>query len=166
MLDKGRASLSCRRQNRFGLLSVAVDLSGARRVIVGAYVGQARNTHGFVFRKGPFATVDAPNALQTFSNAINDKGQIVGGYQSNDLKFRGYVLRGDEFTVIDRPEATLVNAIGINNEGSERISVSIPSIIRRRPRPWRSGSIPAAILSGTTWDATGPNARIRRQQNR
>jgi len=90
-----------------------------RGVIVGSYVGHDGHTHGFAFRNGQFTTIDAPDALETFSNAINDQGEIVGGYQSRaDLKFRGYVLRGDAFTTIDRPDVSLIITIGINDEGS------------------------------------------------
>ena len=54
--------------------------------IVGFLVDSANKTHGFLFRKGEFTTIDFPGAdvVSTQARGINPQGDIVGFYVSKD----------------------------------------------------------------------------------
>jgi len=54
--------------------------------IVGFFVDSANKTHGFLFRKGEFTTIDFPGAdvVSTQARGINPQGDIVGFYVSKD----------------------------------------------------------------------------------
>ena len=45
--------------------------------IVGYYLS-GNHAHGFIYQSGTFTTVDAPGAIDTHLNAINNNGEIVG----------------------------------------------------------------------------------------
>jgi len=54
--------------------------------IVGFFIDSANKTHGFLVRKGDFATIDFPGAdvVSTQARGINPQGDIVGFYVSKD----------------------------------------------------------------------------------
>ncbi|MGC2113846.1 MAG: hypothetical protein WA656_04920, partial [Pseudolabrys sp.] len=47
--------------------------------IVGSYVGESAQQHGFIYSDGVYTHVDDPLGM-TFPSDINDRGQIVGRY--------------------------------------------------------------------------------------
>jgi probable HAF family extracellular repeat protein len=63
--------------------------------IVGVYVTNGNNLHGFVLNNGAFMTVDVPdqsgNAQQTEINSINAKGEIVGYYLDSSGVQHGFL---------------------------------------------------------------------------
>jgi uncharacterized membrane protein len=68
-------------------------------------------------RAETFTTIDFPGAVVTFSNGINNTGQIVGRYADIAGIIHGYLLSGDAFTALTFPGALLTDALGINRSG-------------------------------------------------
>jgi len=66
--------------------STEADGINTRGDIVGFFVDSANKTHGFLFRKGEFTTIDFPGAdvVSTQARGINPQGDIVGFYVSKD----------------------------------------------------------------------------------
>ena len=77
------------------------------------------NTHGFVYNKGTYTTVDDPlNAFGSFAFGINGVGQIVGAYYDGTGLLHGYMDSNGTYTTIN--DALGVNgtvATGINDLG-------------------------------------------------
>jgi probable HAF family extracellular repeat protein len=87
--------------------------------IVGDYVDNSDNSHGFLDVGGVFTTIDFPgippgNFTKAFG--INDSGVIVGTY-STGSGLAGFLDIGGAFTRIDFPDALSTEAFGINNNG-------------------------------------------------
>jgi uncharacterized membrane protein len=76
---------------------------------------------GFVYDKGAFTTIDAPNSLATNLFGINDAGEIVGAYRdaSAPQHYQGFVLSKGVFTVLHGPgvNTTTHAATAINQHG-------------------------------------------------
>jgi uncharacterized membrane protein len=76
---------------------------------------------GFVYDKGVFTTIDAPNSLATNVFAINSAGQIVGAFRdvSAPQQYQGFVLSNGVFTVLYGPgvNTTTQAATAINLQG-------------------------------------------------
>jgi uncharacterized membrane protein len=75
----------------------------------------AAGTHGFLRSRGHDTTIDYPNAVLTYANGINERGEIIGAY--NDGVSHGFYLHRDSYAPIDHPGATFTNALGINSRG-------------------------------------------------
>jgi uncharacterized membrane protein len=62
--------------------------------------------------------VDVPNALETYVNGLNDRGDVVGSYKDQAGKTHGFLLRNGALTYpIDFPGATTTQVWGISNAG-------------------------------------------------
>jgi uncharacterized membrane protein len=93
--------------------------------IVGVYVTNGLNTHGFLLRKGKFTTIDAPGASfpppptsgGTGASGINPQGDIVGSYNDSSGNIHGFLLRKGTFTVIDAPGSNFTGPSAINPRG-------------------------------------------------
>lgn len=92
--------------------------------VVGHYdVSASDRRRGFLLsRSGTFTTIDLPNATGlapngTWSNWINNRGQIVGTFF--DGSTHGYLLDGETVTQLDVPFAgvTQTQAWGMNSQG-------------------------------------------------
>jgi hypothetical protein len=68
-------------------LSYDIDPGGINSsgVVVGTYLDENSDCHGFVFQHGQVSTVDYPGATNTILTGINDAGQIVGEFGGNVL---------------------------------------------------------------------------------
>jgi uncharacterized membrane protein len=95
----------------------------AQGQVVGTYRDEFQKRHGFIWRKGNFATFNVPGdhpVLGTVALGINDIGQVVGNYVAeNDNQRHGFLRssKGD-FTTLDVPDADITIAQGINNAGT------------------------------------------------
>lgn len=97
-------------------------------VIVGYYLDQQTNAHGFSLTSGKFQQIDDPNGDQTQIFGINSSGAIVGAYHDpciEELCYEGFVFEGGKFTDIGPPwfrhppedDAPQSVAYGINDSG-------------------------------------------------
>ena len=59
--------------------SAAIGINDAD-VIVGTYITADLHGHGLLYSDGAYQTIDVPGAINTWLNAINNRGEIVGGY--------------------------------------------------------------------------------------
>lgn len=59
-----------------------------------------------------FTTIDAPAAIGTFLNGINDSGQIVGTAETYS-----FLLSGGTYNIINPPYSEGATATGINDSG-------------------------------------------------
>ena len=95
-------------------------ISMTRWVVAGVLAGLATGAsadHAFVYSNGVFSFFDAPGALDTRPNGINDSGEIVGYFWHSSFVQRGFVKVGGSYSTIDVPGASLTRATGINNAG-------------------------------------------------
>ena len=92
-----------------------------RNQVVGYYLDQNENQHGFVWEKEAFVTFDLPDLGNVISYplGINNRGQIAGTFTQSpcNCNERGFLLSDDRLTVIDFPGATATIVNGINDEG-------------------------------------------------
>lgn len=88
-----------------------------RGEIVGKYVDD-RGSHGFVYDRGRFTSLDVPGALHTAAVGINAEGQIVGQYVMGGFG-HGFLYHRGVFTTMDVPfpEATSTSLSDINERG-------------------------------------------------
>ena len=61
-------------------------------VMVGQYLDQDYNLHGFLKAGSAYTTMDYPGAAGTGVNAINNAGQMVGAYLDGDYNWHGYLV--------------------------------------------------------------------------
>ena len=76
--------------------------------MVGFYTADATGlppSHGYLFARGAFLTIDVPGAMDTACRGINSRGDIVGEYDLDGITEHGYLRRGNSFTTIDFPGA-------------------------------------------------------------
>jgi len=108
---------------QLGTVATGINPSGD---IVGAYVTDDYNFHGFLLRNGTFTTLDAPGVVfpgppttgGTFPTAINPQGDIVGYYNDSSGGVRGFLLSGGTYTTIDVPGSNgTTSPAGINARG-------------------------------------------------
>lgn len=90
--------------------------------VVGAYVDQSGNLHGFVGMNGSAVTIDFPNAVATEAGGINNNGDVVGTYADGTGLVHGFTQSDSgEFSSFDAPgvAAQLVgtNGTAINDAG-------------------------------------------------
>jgi probable HAF family extracellular repeat protein len=87
--------------------------------IVGNYTDASSNTHGFVYNKGTFRTVDGPHIgsgpASTQLAGINNSGVIVGAVFQDTV--RGFWLSGKVFHFLNAPGTTNNYPTGINAQG-------------------------------------------------
>jgi probable HAF family extracellular repeat protein len=76
-------------------------------VIVGLYVDPLNPgvTHGFVYDRGTFTTLDYPGVPSTLLGALNDAGAIVGTYTDASGVNHGFLYEQGTFTPFDAPGA-------------------------------------------------------------
>jgi len=80
-----------------------INNSGA---IVGYYLDQQGNSHGFTLTNGKFRQIDDPDGDQTQIFGINSHGDIVGSYHDpciEELCYEGFLLHGGKFTNLGPP---------------------------------------------------------------
>ena len=91
--------------------------------IVGNYYGHDGHTHGFIYQNGKFTTVDAPGAVYTSLNAINNNGEIVGGYLTPSeypgelANAHGLIYDKGTLTTLDNGANSDTYLTGINDAG-------------------------------------------------
>ncbi len=74
--------------------------------VVGLYFTSDNITHGFLFSRGKYMTIDGPNfAIRTNALAINPLGQIVGRYDTPDGIAHGFIYTNGGFETVDHPLA-------------------------------------------------------------
>jgi hypothetical protein len=73
--------------------------------------------HGFVWRKGRYATFDPAGSVYTVTTGCNDRGQITGGYQDARGKEHGFLLTRGRTTRLDARGRIDNIAWGINDRG-------------------------------------------------
>jgi len=109
-----------------GQLGTVATGINPRGDIVGSYVTDDYNFHGFLLRNGTFTTLDAPGVVfpgppttgGTFPTAINPQGDIVGYYNDSSVSVRGFLLSGGLYTTIDVPGSNgTAIPTGINARG-------------------------------------------------
>jgi uncharacterized membrane protein len=86
-----------------------------RGQIVGEYIDDLGNDHGFLRSEGVLTTIDFPGAIITDASDINNSGSIVGDFMDSAGVFHGFLLTHGVFTQIDVPGALDTEAIGINS---------------------------------------------------
>jgi probable HAF family extracellular repeat protein len=82
----------------------------------GQIIGNTNANVGFLVSHGTVTTIQAPGALETVADGINDRGQIVGYVvvASGISGFRGLIYDKGQFTILDTPGLTIT---GMNNAG-------------------------------------------------
>jgi len=87
--------------------------------IVGAATGDLANGpwRGWVLHQGSYTLFDVPDAVATFPNGINDRGDIVGYYVDGDGATHGFLRNRNKYVTVDFPGAGATAASGINNLG-------------------------------------------------
>jgi probable HAF family extracellular repeat protein len=96
----------------------AVNAAGQ---MVGEYLDASNKTHGFLWSKGVYTSIDYPGSTYTIANSINDSGQIVGTYVNGSgpiLTNHGFLWSGGVYTSLDYPGAELTEANGISADGA------------------------------------------------
>jgi YVTN family beta-propeller protein/probable HAF family extracellular repeat protein len=113
----------------FGQKFVPVNFPGATQtgvngmdrnnaqVLVGDYLDESGNTHGYIFTGGSFSTLDFPGNNITVPQDVNDLGQVVGQYFDSDGVSHGFQWSKGTFTTVDFPGSISTFAGGINNAG-------------------------------------------------
>jgi hypothetical protein len=96
--------------------------------IVGYYLDQQRNFHGFVLPKDgrPEPTPEPAGAIGSGSFAVNAAGQIGGFYYFADRAWHGFLLTRDDVRTIDMPGATSTTFWGMNGPRPRRWYVVLP----------------------------------------
>jgi hypothetical protein len=87
--------------------------------IVGFYLDSGGKSHGFLFSKGRYSTIDFPGAIATEALAINNwpVPAIAGNYTDAGGKVHGFVMAGGLFVPINAGFATNLSVTGINDFG-------------------------------------------------
>lgn len=101
--------------------TVALFLNGHDQVVGYAVDGQTRSRRAFVWHKGDFTPIAAPDEGPGGTRAIgiNDHGEIVGGYGDKDHHLHGLLVSRGVYTTLDVPgtEDGSTLAQGINDAG-------------------------------------------------
>jgi hypothetical protein len=98
-------------------------------VIVGWYLDQQGNSHGFSLTNGNFTEIDDPNGSETEIWGINTDGDMVGFYYDpcvEELCYEGFLYHGGKFTDIGPPwfetppedDSPDSEAFGLNDNGA------------------------------------------------
>jgi probable HAF family extracellular repeat protein len=109
-----------------------------RGQIVGIYDDEQGRSHGFVFERGRYRTIDHPEASGTDAAtglsgtglvSVNKRGQAVGSYVGPDNHQHGFLydLKRDRFRPFpDAPGATDTGPFGINDRGQITVQAASP----------------------------------------
>jgi probable HAF family extracellular repeat protein len=87
--------------------------------IVGGYIGDDGNEHGFILREGALVTLDVPfiGSVGTQLNGINNSGIITGVWVDEAFTAHGFVYEKGNFAHLDYPGALDTFPYGINSRG-------------------------------------------------
>ena len=88
--------------------------------VVGFYFDKAGNSHGYTYniKTGVFsADINAPGAVSTVTNAINNRGELAGIYTDGNGVTHGFLDNHGVFTTINAPGASTTELLGLNNKG-------------------------------------------------
>jgi uncharacterized membrane protein len=98
------------------------DASGINNAgtIVGSYLDNDFNVHGFILRNNQFQSVDFPSGVGTSLRSINNRGQILGSVQgtSANQNPQSFILENGTFTILNFPD-TRSNFITSFNDRNE-----------------------------------------------
>jgi len=99
-------------------ISFARDVNDAGD-IVGGYIGDDGNEHGFILRHGVLATLDVPFAgsVGTQLDGINSSGIMTGVWVDGAFTAHGFVYENGTFAHLDYPGALDTFPYGINSRG-------------------------------------------------
>lgn len=86
--------------------------------VVGSYEDE-HGSHGFLWTRGVFKTIDVPfaGAHDTGALGINSLGLVVGGYTGGDGLIHGFIFHQGHFSRLDEPGAVVTLPYGVNNWG-------------------------------------------------
>jgi len=87
--------------------------------IVGGYIGDDGNEHGFILGHGALTTLDVPFAgsVGTQLDGINNSGIITGVWVDDVFTAHGFVYEKGNFSHLDYPGALDTFPYGINSRG-------------------------------------------------
>ena len=132
--------------------------------IVGGYIGDDGNEHGFILRHGALITLDVPFAgsVGTQLNGINNSGTITGVWVDEAFTAHGFVFDEGNFAHLDYPGALDSFPYGINSRGdivgnwdTDQSTVGHGFVFSRGQT--FSLDVPGAVPDGTA--ATGINEK-------
>jgi hypothetical protein len=106
-------------------LRVAPRAINAKGDIAGWFVPESGDSvQGFVIKNGETTVVHHPDAVMTFVQGINNKGEISGAYEDADGNSRGFALDADlaTWTTFDAPGMAFTQAWQINSHGQIAVS--------------------------------------------
>jgi uncharacterized membrane protein len=144
-------------------ISFARDVNDAGE-IVGGYIGDDGNEHGFILRHEGLTTLDVPFAgsVGTQLNGINSSGFITGVWVDEAFTAHGFVYEKGNFARLDYPGALDTFPYGINSRGdivgnwdSDQSTVGHGFVFSSGH--FFSIDVPGAVPDGTA--ATGINNR-------
>jgi hypothetical protein len=105
-IDAPARSLRFRNYSVPGALQTWLTGINNSGVIVGWYMDQLTNTHGFALSGGKMIPIDDPNGTNTQVFGINSAGEIVGAYMTScqeEICSEGFLYQGGKFTDIGPP---------------------------------------------------------------
>jgi hypothetical protein len=80
----------------------------------GSYrTSDGRGAHGYVHRGDAFGSIDFPDAEDTESFGINDRGEIVGFAERDGFFSRAYVVTGVELSIVSEPSTLALICIAL-----------------------------------------------------
>jgi probable HAF family extracellular repeat protein len=132
--------------------------------IVGGYIGDDGNEHGFILRHGALITLDVPFAgsVGTQLDGINNSGIITGVWVDEAFTAHGFVYEKGNFAHLDYPGALDTFPYGINSRGdivgnwdTDQSTVGHGFLLSRHQI--FSIDVPGAVPDGTA--ATGINEK-------
>ena len=132
--------------------------------IVGGYIGDDGNEHGFILRHGALSTLDVPftGSIGTQLNGINNSGIMTGVWVDEAFTAHGFVFEKGNFAHLDFPGALDTFPYGINSRGdivgnwdTDQSTVG-HGFVFSRGRIF-SFDVPGAVPDGTA--ATGINEK-------
>jgi hypothetical protein len=87
--------------------------------ISGYYVDGTGTPHGFVKNGAKYTTLDAPGAIYTIGNGINNEGVVAGLYVNPDHSHHGFMWSKGHFITVDAnvPGSIGSEWIGANDHG-------------------------------------------------
>lgn len=99
-------------------ISFARDVNDAGD-IVGGYLGDDGDEHGFILRHGVLTTLDVPftGSVGTQLDGINNSGIITGVWVDEAFTAHGFVFEKGNFAHLDYPGALDTFPYGINSRG-------------------------------------------------
>ena len=85
--------------------------------VVGFYIDNSGNYHGFLDKGGVYTTIDAPGSTYTIATGINDLGEVFGFYNNSNGNHNGFVENSGVLTTIDPPGSPNAVVGGVNDLG-------------------------------------------------